>query len=135
MLTQFKRRLRDSTLVTTAIMAAVGCDAYAHDLDNHKTASSIKHVIVIPGENRTFDHLFSTYEQGHGEHVDNLLSKGITNKDGTPGPNYAKAAQFAAVVKTTYQISPGAENALQHQQQVAGARHVLRPPNLLHRYL
>ena len=107
MLTQFKRRLRDSALVTTAIMAAVGCDVYAHDADNHKTASPIKHVIVILGENWTFDHLFATYEPGHGEHVDNLLSKGIINKDGTPGPNYAKAAQYSAVDKTTYQISPG----------------------------
>ncbi len=107
MLTQFKRRLRDSALVTTAIMAAVGCDAYAHDADNHKTASPIKHVIVILGENRTFDHLFATYEPGHGEHVDNLLSKGIINKDGTPGPNYAKAAQYSAQDTSTYQISPG----------------------------
>jgi len=105
-LTQFKRRMRDSALVTTAIMAAVGCDVYAHDVDNHKTASPIKHVIVILGENRTFDHLFATYEPGHGEHVDNLLSKGIINRDGTPGPNYATATQYSAVEKTTYQISP-----------------------------
>jgi hypothetical protein len=48
-LTQFKRRLRDSALVTTAIMAAVGCDVYARDADNQKTASPIKHVIVIFG--------------------------------------------------------------------------------------
>ena len=111
MLTQFKRRLRDSALVTTAIMAAVGCDVYAHDVDNQKTASPIKHVIVILGENRTFDHLFATYEPGHGEHVDNLLSKGIINKDGTPGPNYAKATQYSAVDTTTYQISPGGKKA------------------------
>ena len=108
MLTQFKKRLRDSALVTTAIMAAVGCDVYAHDADNHhKTASPIKHVIVILGENRTFDHLFATYEPRQGEHVDNLLSKGIINKDGTPGPNYAKATQYSAVDNTTYQNSPG----------------------------
>ena len=109
MLTQFNRRLRDSALVTTAIMAMVGCDVYAHDADNQKTASPIKHVIVILGENRTFDHLFATYEPGNGEHVDNLLSKGIINKDGTPGPNYAKAAQYSAVDTSTYQISPGSK--------------------------
>ena len=91
MLTQFKRRMRDSALVTTAIMAAVGCDVYAHDADNQKTASPIKHVIVIC-ENRTFDHLFATYEPGHGEHVDNLLSKGLSTKTGrqartTPRPH------------------------------------------------
>jgi phospholipase C len=103
--------MRDSALVTTAIMAAVGCDVYAHDADNQKTASPIKHVIVILGENRTFDHLFATYEPGHGEHVDNLLSKGIINKDGTPGPNYAKATQYSAADTTTYQISPGGKKA------------------------
>ncbi len=106
MLTQFKRRLRDSAIVTTAIMAAVGCDVYAHDADTQKTASPIKHVIVIFGENRTFDHLFATYEPGSGQSVDNLLSKGIINKDGTPGPNYSKATQFDAVDNRTYQISP-----------------------------
>jgi len=71
-LTQFNRRLRDTAVVTTAIMALIGCDVYAHDVDNHKTASPIKHVIVIIGENRTFDHLFATYEPRQGEHVDNL---------------------------------------------------------------
>src|SRR5258706_10761477 len=56
----------------------------------------IKHVIVIVGENRTFDHLFATYKPKSGESVDNLLSKGIVNEDGTPGPHYSLAAQFAA---------------------------------------
>ncbi len=107
MLTQFKRRLRDSALVTTAIMTAAGCDVYAQSAESYTTASPIKHVIVILGENRTFDHLFATYEPAHGEHVDNLLSKGIIKRDGTPGPNYAKAAQYSAVDNAKYQISPG----------------------------
>ena len=111
MLKQFNKRLRYSAVVTTAIMAVVGCDVYAHEMDNQKTQSPIKHVIVILGENRTFDHLFATYEQGRGEHVDNLLSKGIINKDGTPGPNYAKATQYSAQDTTTYQISPGGKMA------------------------
>ncbi len=105
--TQFKRRLRDSALVTTAIMVAVGCDVYAQSATSNQPASPIKHVIVILGENRTFDHLFATYEPPAGEHVDNLLSKGIIRKDGTPGPNYARATQYSAVDNTTYQISPG----------------------------
>src|SRR5271165_2773437 len=60
------------------------------------TTSPITHVIVIIGENRTFDHLFATYKPKAGETVDNLLSKGIVNPDGTPGPNYASAVQFSA---------------------------------------
>ena len=77
-----------------------------HDNDG-RTASPIKHVIVIMGENRTFDHVFATYQPRPGEHVDNLLSKGIVNKDGSPGPNYAKATQFSAVDSNVYSISPG----------------------------
>ena len=55
------------------------------------TTSPIKHVIVIIGENRTFDHVFATYKPKAGQKVDNLLSKGIVNEDGTPGPNFSKA--------------------------------------------
>jgi phospholipase C len=60
------------------------------------THSPIKHVIVIIGENRSFDHVFATYEPRRGESVWNLLSEGIVNADGTPGPNFAKAKQQAA---------------------------------------
>ncbi|GAC1432729.1 MAG: hypothetical protein NVS1B11_18780 [Terriglobales bacterium] len=52
------------------------------------TATPIKHVIVLIGENRTFDHVFATYQPKNGESISNLLSKGIINADGTPGPNY-----------------------------------------------
>jgi phospholipase C len=37
----------------------------------------IKHVIIIVGENRSFDHLFATYTPVKGEKVENLLSKHI----------------------------------------------------------
>lgn len=72
--------------------------------DNHhdehrdgRTSSPIKHVIVIIGENRSFDHVFATYKPKNGETVKNLLSEGIVNADGTPGPNFHKAEQKAAV--------------------------------------
>jgi phospholipase C len=112
MLKQQTKRLRDRTVVTAAILSLMQCNAYAsgpmggaHTNDG-RTASPIKHVIVIMGENRTFDHVFATYVPPAGEHVDNLLSKGIINKDGTPGPNYAKAAQFSATVNNFYSINP-----------------------------
>jgi phospholipase C len=85
------------------------------------TVSPIKHVIVIIGENRTFDHVYATYKPKKGQTVDNLLSKGIINEDGTPGPNYALATQYTAIdanpapatpelstpLPTTYQVAPG----------------------------
>ncbi len=63
---------------------------------DHESRTPIKHVIVIIGENRTFDHVFATYKPKNGEKVWNLLSKGIVNADGTPGPNFHKAEQKAA---------------------------------------
>jgi len=84
------------------------------------TRTPIKHVIVIIGENRTFDHVFATYVPKSEDSVSNLLSKGIIKADGTPGPHFSKAAQFQAVApfkkeffisldkseKTPYQILP-----------------------------
>ena len=62
------------------------------------TATPIKHVIIIVGENRSFDHLFATYvPKGKGEHISNLLSKQIINPDGSPGPKFALAHQFQIV--------------------------------------
>ena len=59
------------------------------------TRTPIKHVIIIIGENRTFDHVFGTFQPGHGEKISkNLLSQGIINQDGTPGPNFSQSAQF-----------------------------------------
>ena len=61
-----------------------------------KTSTPIKHVIVIIGENRSFDHVFATYVPKHGESVWNLLSEGIVKNNGAPGPNFSKAEQHAA---------------------------------------
>jgi phospholipase C len=67
-------------------------------VDKLKTATPIKHVIIIVGENRSFDHIFATYEPRHrDESVLNLLSERIINEDGSPGPNFAKAHQFKIV--------------------------------------
>ncbi|MBV9442772.1 MAG: phosphoesterase, partial [Acidobacteriaceae bacterium] len=72
------------------------------------TRTPIKHVIVIIGENRTFDHIFATYKPKAGETVDNLLSRHIIKADGTPGTNYSEAMQYTAVdtAEDGYQNSP-----------------------------
>jgi len=38
--------------------------------------------------------------------VRNLLSEGIVNRDGSPGPNFAKAAQRTAEVHELYEVTP-----------------------------
>ncbi len=59
-----------------------------------ETASPIKHVIVLIGENHTFDNIFATYVPKEGQQVSNLLSKGIIDAGGFPGLNRALAEQF-----------------------------------------
>jgi phospholipase C len=70
------------------------------------TRTPIKHVILIIGENRTFDHVFGTFQPGRGQTVRNLLSEGIVNADGTPGPNFALAQQWQASETSSYSINP-----------------------------
>jgi phospholipase C len=71
----------------------------------------IQHVIVIIGENRTFDHVYGTFKPKHGQTVANLLSRGIVNADGTPGINYQLSAQYNAVDSGLYEIAPGSKAA------------------------
>jgi phospholipase C len=97
-----------------AIVANLGAPlsvAAQNPAEKSPTTSPIKHVIVIIGENRSFDHVFATYQPKSGQTVSNLLSKGIVNSDGTRGPNYSLSAQYSAVVNTTFAISPGGKKA------------------------
>jgi phospholipase C len=89
-----------------ALLANLGAPAPAAAQEQPTTATPIQHVIVIIGENRSFDHVYATYKPAAGQTVSNLLSKGIINAKGQPGPNWALAAQFNAIDKTTFSISP-----------------------------
>ncbi len=94
-------------LAALQVFAGVPQAAYAQDSDaSSDTRTPIKHVIVIIGENRTFDHVFATYKPKQGETVDNLLSKKIVNEDGTPGPNFSFAHQDSALSTVEYEASP-----------------------------
>ncbi|MDE3168113.1 MAG: hypothetical protein KGN36_20090, partial [Acidobacteriota bacterium] len=73
---------------------------------NGGPATPIKHVIVVIGENHTFDNVFGGYVPRQGQTVSNLLSLGIVNADGTPGPNFARAAQQQANVTGSYTPTP-----------------------------
>jgi phospholipase C len=94
------RALRTGIVSAAMIQLAIGstfadAQSYPSSRDND-TATPIKHVIVIIGENRSFDHVFATYVPKRGQFVWNLLSEGIIKPDGTPGPNFSKAEQKAA---------------------------------------
>jgi phospholipase C len=97
-----------STLLIALLVWQVAAPSFASAAEP-STSTAIQHVIVIIGENRTFDHIFATYKPKRGQKVDNLLSKGIVRKDGTPGPNFLSAIQISAVDphEDGYQLSPG----------------------------
>src|SRR5271156_5932875 len=108
------------TLGVLAGLAAAGLVEAREPVKQAATRTPIKHVIVVIGENRTFDHLFGLYRPRPGQTVSNLLSKGIVNADGTPGPHFAQAAQFEVEPQSSYYISAA------HKTPYA----VLPPPNL-----
>ncbi len=105
----FERRLRYGSVVSAAILSLITPQTgFAASLRYNDTATPIKHVIVIIGENRTFDHVFATYKPvNKDDKVWNLLSQGIVRPDGSPGPNYGrKALQYSGATATTYQLTP-----------------------------
>lgn len=71
-----------------------------------QATTPIEHVIVIVGENRTFDNMFATYRPARGQSVSNLLSRGVVRADGSPGPNFALARQKTAETAGTYSAQP-----------------------------
>jgi phospholipase C len=120
--TSFLTKVRQHFTVGTSLLALLvnmgaPVNAAAADLTSGQSAKQsaketatttpIKHVIVIIGENRSFDHVFATYRPSNGETVSNLLSRGIILANGKPGPNYSQSAQYSAVDNTTFAINPG----------------------------
>jgi phospholipase C len=71
-----------------------------------QTATPIEHLIVVVGENLSFDNLFGTYRPRSDAKIRNLLSQGIVNRDGNPGPEFSKTAQRRAEVRDSYQVTP-----------------------------
>jgi len=88
-----------------------------------KATTPIEHVIVVVGENRTFDHLYGVYKPPKGETIWNLLSRGIVREDGTPGKNYRLAAQKTADMSKGYSPTPTVTGAYRTlpQPYAAGA--------------
>ena len=102
----------------TGLTAGGAAVAAQHSSAPH-TATPIKHVIVIIGENHSFDNVFATYQAPKGQHVMNLLSEGIVTKSGGLGPNWKKAQQLTASDRKTYSLTP----------KITGAYKTLPRPN------
>ena len=115
------RRLRNSSVVSTTILALVGAQigwaqaatatpsgsSYGPNSRDLVTHTPIKHVVIIIGENRTFDHVFATYvPKSSSDTVWNLLSEKIVKPDGTPGMNYSKSIQSSASDTSKYELAP-----------------------------
>jgi phospholipase C len=67
--------------------------------------SPIRHLIVVVGENRSFDNVFGTYVPPGSHTIWNLLSKNIVLINGLQGSNKA-AGQQQATDTVTYELSP-----------------------------
>jgi phospholipase C len=114
-----------------ALLANLGVPTPASAQTKKAAASPIEHVIVIFGENRSFDHVFATYQPRNGETVSNLLSKGIVDAKGRPGPNYSLSAQYTAVDTNSFSLTPAGKTAYTHiPPVVAGGPTTPYFPNL-----
>jgi len=95
-------RILGTSLSSLALLQLTIGSAFAatapstENADKYRTQSPIKHVIVIIGENHSFDNVFATYEPRDGRRIWNLRSLGIVDKNGQPGPNFHLAKQTAA---------------------------------------
>ena len=70
------------------------------------TGTPIKHVIVIIGENRSFDNVFAGFVPARRQFVLNLLSEQIIRPDGNLGPNARFARQKEASDLRRYRVGP-----------------------------
>ncbi len=98
------RALAASVLALSATAGTVAADKPAAERESVKTATPIKHVIVVIGENRSFDHVFGTYLPQRRQSILNLLSEGIIDASGAPGPEFTAARQFTAKAQSSYYI-------------------------------
>ncbi|HXZ40248.1 MAG TPA: alkaline phosphatase family protein [Terriglobales bacterium] len=91
-----------SLLLALAALAALSVASLAQSAP----ITPIQHVIVVFGENRSFDHVFGTYAPPAGQTVWNLLSRGIVTAQGTPGKNFNLANQYEGLDTISYEIAP-----------------------------
>ncbi|MGI8570737.1 MAG: hypothetical protein ACR2KT_17675 [Methylocella sp.] len=104
-----RHRATAGTGACVIALTSTGIPTLAHA---GETATPIEHVIVIIGENWSFDSLFATYKPAKkGESVLNLLSKKIVKADGSPRAELRRCASIQGVRLRKIQIRP-AKNTL-----------------------
>jgi phospholipase C len=112
-----------ATLLAAAIAPSRAADDSADRRGPSETATPIRHVIVVVGENHTFDNLFGTYQPRRGQRIENLLSKGIVDADGHPGRHHAEAVQRIGLATGKYDpetVSTGAYPVLPRPYTTSG---------------
>lgn len=101
-----------STLIAgTVIMSGLGSAQAGIEHGDRATRTPIRHLIVIIGENHTFDNVFATYKAPRGQHVDNLLSKGIVDLNGDPATRFSRGTQRQAEAEAAYTPTPTTTHA------------------------
>ena len=96
-----KNRWKLATALGGALIAMISGGSAAAQGRGH-TATPIEHVIILIGENRTFDNVYGMYQPVNGQSVSNLLSKGIVNSSGMTKLN-TQAQQFQINLPLTSQ--------------------------------
>lgn len=91
--------------VTLAALSSLLVSTMGAGQDPPRPATPIEHLIIIIGENVSFDAMFGGYEPPAGQTVSNLLSRRIIHADGTPGPNYHEALQKVPQAGGAYQVN------------------------------
>ena len=95
-----------AAVAVTVMMTAAAAGSAPHASPGPRTTTPIKHVVVIIGENHSFDNVFATYQPPRRQKIWNLLSEGIITKSGAPGPNFGQARQLTASNTKTYSLTP-----------------------------
>jgi phospholipase C len=90
------------TVIASASISVIS----TNDPTTLNTTTPIKRLIIIVGENHSFDNVFAGYVPPSGQSVMNLLSEGIITPSGGQGPNYGLAVQQQATNTDTYSLSP-----------------------------
>jgi phospholipase C len=94
-------------LIVSAVTAAgTAASTTAAAARPRGTATPIRHIVIIIGENHSFDNVFATYKPARRQHIRNLRSEGIVTASGRPGPHFARAAQLTARDTGRYSLTP-----------------------------
>ena len=114
--TRWSQRITCGGAIISLLAAGTPMQVWAHS-SGTDTATPIKHVIVLIGENRSFDHSFATYQPKQHQSVANLLSEGIILADGSPEYAFAIEKRVGGHV---FQLQFGNSAAMTYAQIAKG---------------